>query len=138
MPSSQVASALAACSLGIIMALMLVSARAPAHGQRVGLLQQMLIPMRPPSMDHNPLGVGNEEASDANAVWALKALGLTNGTLLEALINNGTIAHEGEAIDPSLVAEIHAAQHQQALETDPNAPEPQVFPFVSPRCPPSP
>ncbi|KAJ1485467.1 hypothetical protein T484DRAFT_2423771 [Baffinella frigidus] len=122
----QVAAALSASGLGILMALLLVS---PPQAGRTGLMQQMLIPMRPPAMDHVTLGVGNEEVNEKTANWALKVLGGMNGTLIEALIANGTIAHPGEAVDAKLVAEIHQAQHEQDIESDPNAAMPEPFAF---------
>eukprot|EP00960_Hanusia_phi_P021631 640939-Hanusia_phi.AAC.1 len=85
--------------------------------------------------------------ADFAADWALRAIGKMNGlqrrcrhrhclmlpagTLIEAMIANGTIASESEvcsqrvamisifphflwqAIDPALIAEIHQAQHEQ-------------------------
>lgn len=63
------AAALSASGLGILMALLLVS---PPQAGRTGLMQQMLIPMRPPAMDHVTLGVGNEEVNEKTANWALK------------------------------------------------------------------
>jgi len=64
-----VAAALSACGLGILMGVLLVS---PPRAGRTGLMQQMLIPMRPPAMDHITLGVGNEEVNEKTANWALK------------------------------------------------------------------
>ena len=48
----------------------------------------------------------------------LKVIGKMNGTLLEAMITNGTISSEAEVVDPALVSEIHQAMDEQSKEFD--------------------
>ena len=51
-------------------------------------------PQHPPLYDHTFWGVGNEDRIERRANWALKVIGKMNGTLLEAMIANGTIGSE--------------------------------------------
>ncbi|EKX45912.1 hypothetical protein GUITHDRAFT_152603 [Guillardia theta CCMP2712] len=125
MKAVMIAACAAAMGLVVAVSMIWMSQSSSAVALEVNMPEEN----HPPLFDHTFWGVGNEDRIERRANWALRAIGKMNGTLIEAMIANGTIASESEAIDPALIAEIHQAQHEQDMESDINAPAPERFPF---------
>lgn len=127
--AAMVAAGLSA--LGLAVALCLISMRSPSTVTLVNFPEHTADgqPISPPLMDHLSYGVGNEDRIERRANWALKVIGQMDGTGLQAMIANGTIASEADVVDPQLVEEVHEAMDAQNKEVDLNAPASEPFPF---------
>lgn len=130
-PAVAVIATVGVAALGLVVAACLVAVHTAAPAALVDFPEHTEdgAPLAPPVMDHVMLGTGPEDRLGRRANWALHVIGKMDGTGLDALIANGTIASEAEVVDPAMVEEIHAAMDEQSKEFDINAPASEPFPF---------